>query len=751
MSLLINGIRITTCEGIELAYKFSAATGRCRNLTVFVADAECIKLFRQALYFALTGTIQPLVRSVRLHFHDSSGDYWVISRTPSDNRLFKNKQELVHDAEASLKRSLLDLPEEGFLLKSRDYPLVDLFRVFVSGSDLLVRAQKMDDESSSEASELSKQIDKTKERLGREVGHALKLDYDLTRSQIEKLIETIIPLGQKYLNLSELLGTFDGYSEKTVSETYLENLSHEVKLIERIKSQFEPIQKNSQMIRVKKEKRDQLVSMLSSFENNHLSLDNRVSIESYEKALNILCRLYAYQALSHSFRKAIGRVENNIKPTISRYLDSMTGLLKNDRAILNELEFLLNSLTEHHRSINAANAVTLRPVWQRLSDSFAVKLNKFTGDEQTKQSTSKDKDTSKSFQFELAEHDKILANSQEIINKILTALGEVHSNLDVVRQSAEWNLNSFYDRYEQVIKDSAKVRNSWQNAAKILGVDVEIKIDDFIRILGVRSQYHQMRQELRDINASLDTYQNELKELVALLNEWYRVTNSHKPANLNQLSVVFRETKGIIAYAEAKNKKLYEGREEKLLNQVAHKNFDHLSSLLVSIKQDWEKQFAAMGIIPPKISSELCARLPSLLSHMSALLSLDEGEGVSRVGGLDQALSELSVDVPVSLFDFCEMDSDSANLDYLQSIIAKSSPHGYGILLTDSESVKGALSLHGPSLSQKVEITKKTSGDKVKLQDDSSKKQSGFITEREEGNAQVSDKARAVLEIFRQR
>ncbi|MFW7381029.1 MAG: hypothetical protein ACOH5I_19595 [Oligoflexus sp.] len=711
--MFINGIKYVAIDQKVQAFKFGLSTGRFRNLISFHGKPEDIHRFKAAVIYALAGLEDESIVQAILYLSDDNGDHWIIDRSRSRSKFFKNKKEILAGGEQALKRSLLEWNSGERSVD--DAAMVEMVDLQFLQSEWI--GQKTIVGQELERDELYVRV---QQRLRQEIDYLrrfLQVESDTDLVTLKLFLDNAWPAFQDLQNHEEQLKTLakDFSLDSMVDATDIVRLEEEVQVIRKLASVAAPLLdpgKSPLVMKERYQKVEQDIEALSAklgfkdIPKFHEDVD-------WARLIGLLARYQAFERLEQAYRKMVTRAENSLKPVLGHYIDAMRGFLRQDRRILTELEKSLDLVTQCVVQADQPQELPKKGI-RSLLDRFSEvrEPNPVMSDEQ---------------------REEILGTSRESVNAILRILGEMHSNYEIASQRYEEGFDEIFHRHEKIIKELAVTKDMWLKSAKSLNIDPNSSIRNLLSMISELSQLINLDQERQNLRRMIADYRGSLRQVEDQLQIWYRLTGSQKTLDLSQPSILLREAKIILSYREQKEKLLEKNLKHKLRLEAFQAVEQRQRSQLLEAERRWKEAFSYLGKSEAFSHKQDWSQFFIVGLQVRALSDLiDRFQSGSKAKEL---LKNLSLDVPLTIFNIPRHAQGEKRRNLLLNCLESASPHGHAIILNPEPQLAENLQSLGIISAQEVDLTKK----KVEAPKPAHESEALVLSER----------ARAALELFK--
>lgn len=707
-------------------YRFQSASGKLRQFLCHHGRPEELEDFYSALVYALHNERHVRILDVVLHLNDENGDSWIVERTADRSRVFQNRQLVSERAEESLRAALFDTMVSGS--QNLSTPIMRRFELMEEDEQLIAFAHGEADTPLAIREAVKQQIDGTIARLQEVLG--TKAYMDATMAQ--KLSEGLEPL---YLMWRELNADQRQEQEEqrklgTPDPETITRLEEEMELLDRLRLKAAPLLDPARSPQVLKEKLQETENKLQNIcrKNDIPQLPANLAEVPWEKVLQLLSRLKAYEQLQNAYDKSMAEMENRVAPLFDDYLATIDQLLQHDTQITAELECCLTTLTSQVK--RATEAEQQPKKWGQWLEKYRKTLAP----------TPQQPALSKSLVPQTTARDERLENARMAVDYALARLGELHSNLQNAEGANQEGRSAIRDFHEKIVLEHGKLRKNWELVADKYGIPKDCNLKTLLGLIQHYAQIAELWQRAEELKRELRQYRQELDDVGALIMEWRHVTGSQKETPLDNATILLGELRGILDYQEQKQAQLKRYREQDVRLQANYHVQQSIKRRCTEIQTAWRQTFERLALPMRDIQNPQWPECFVLCHRITGLHSLAK-EALKAVRN-DRIFAPEQLTSPLSLFFWRKEVSYGRTKTLLSNILEKAAPGQTGLFLIADPVLADHLGKSGLCISAPV-----TPAQRKKTE--VSAPAAGKTTPEPRKAAPVlSDRAQAALKVF---
>lgn len=438
---------------------------------------------------------------------------------------------------------------------------------------------------------------------------------DIDQTSCDQMFEKMHFLEICVDSFRELQTQFDLFQSQNLApaedEAYYKKIYSEVELLDRIYDSSKdlldkPSFRKSLLLDISKHQ-DELNIAFKKF--GITSIENLPSIEDWRALIEERAKLNGLRA----FKNQIDVIENGIfedtKSTFNDFSATLAELIASDSEITAELEKCLERLGSHLREIVPASSKG----WQKYLEKF-------------KRQTSKGQ-----IKFKQIHRKNLLDNSKLAIDFALGRLGELHSDLDLLKlRETQWlsNAQKSFDDFSRLLR---KREESWSQKAQSIGFDPDISLDKIFSLCGVSGSLVALLEMLKESQEALVKYDAKIENLSNLYDQWLEFSQSQKMRQQLEPSSLINQVKRLLSFREAKKNQLRS--RESLLRQVKFQNdWQALwAKRREKIASEWSSLIQSFDFRIPDLANDLWKEIFTLLRSRAYWVAEMKGQGVSAV------------------------------------------------------------------------------------------------------------------------
>ncbi len=647
-------------------YRFQSASGKLRHFLCHHARADELEDFYAALLYALHNERHVRILDVVLHLHDENGDSWIVERTADRSRIFQNRQPVQDRAEEVLRAALFDSMVSGPL--NQQAPTLKRFELMEEDEQLIAFAHGEADSAPLSLREAVKgQIDLAVGKLQEFLGTRAYIDAAMA----QKLADGLEPLYLMWreLNTDQRQEQEEQRKLGAVDPETIARLEEEMDLLDRLRLKSAPLLDPARSPQVLKEKLQETENKLQNIcrKNDIPQLPANLADIPWEKVLQLLARLKAYEQLQVAYDRSVGEMENRVAPLFDDYLATIEHLLQHDTQITAELQCCLTTLTSQIKK--AAEPETPASKWGQWLDKYRKTLTP----------TPQQPAITKALVPQAATKDERLDNARMAVDYALARLGELHSNLQNAEGMNQDARTAIRDFHEKIVLEHGKLRKNWELVAEKYGLAKDCNLKTLLGLIQHYAQIAELWQKAEEIKRELRQYRQELDDVGSIILEWRHVTGSQKETPLDNATILLGELRGILDYQEQKQAQLKRYREQDVRLQANHHIQQSIKRRCTELQTSWRQTFERLALPMRDIQNlqwpecfVLCHRITGLHSLAREALKAARND---RIFAPEQLTS------PLSVFFWRKEVSYGRTKTLLTNLLEKAAPNQTGLFL----------------------------------------------------------------------
>ena len=697
--MIISAIRYSLGSGGHETYlRFGKPSGTYRNFCYHHGSSEELETLAQALCFAFTGANHDVFRACSINLIDRDGHSWVIDRTASSTRFFRDRELIKGGLTPGQLILALDLDSSA---NSDPMSPTDIILPLVlrEQRDKLIgeKSSKLilggsDDEESPLRTYWYSNLGKCRQHLP-EISQ-------LSDAEITSFLCGVDPIVREWAEILKERSILKDLNQAKyrVAGDYLENLEAQIELIFQIetvgKPLYEAARSPAQLVEKYKEVDTKLRELCAECEISTIPPVQK-SIQ-WEKVLNTLGRLKIYDFLEKSSELAREKVKGEVEPVLKAYYETVDTFLKNDKQIMAELESCLSILSSHV-SPNIPDP-SLGQSWMG-----RVKERLGTLRRPSKVATPPDDSPGKDLEV-VPQRDEALERSRMAVDYALGRLGELQSNLFSRKESYHEAVTQIDQRHERIVAEYGRLRYGWNQMARKIGLADEASLKSVLNLIQNYGQIARLWSEREALKEDVESYQDHLQKLEGLVLQWRRLTNSAKDHSLKNPSILLSEVRGILDYA-AKKKSQLNKLKKMQIQQAAFEKLDQVfSSRQIMVKQKWARLCQEYQVEELTLQDH---RWEQIRPYAAALLHYEEAQGESEGRVEDHKLfNDQTIPQPMTLFYWKALKNLTKARRRLLDLLESSEFSGFGLFLIEDRILVEQLAKIGVPGSSKVKTPK---------------------------------------------
>lgn len=648
----INAVKFRVNQNDEpITYKFSQSGGKYANFQSITGNPGLLKNMKNAINFALTGTMAATIFDTVLQASDHAGNTWIVHRTLSKVRLVKNGSELAADQISHLHAAFLEHAEEDASGMAVERFAISEKKIISSKGQLLAVTADAENAAGVDVRNvLEDQITAITKVCVENTGLIQLADPAI----LVKLSQKLEPIYNSYREICEQYR--DVKDKKTADPeagtAEIGALKGQLDIIRELELVADKFLAPNFLISKVAEDLAVIDSNIGEIAGalNINRADATALIKDFRKPIEALARLEMFAKLVRASQGSRKYCEQKIEPLYKKYLDFADRNLANNRQIAAELDSCLSTL-----------ALRLKPEGQPVRESgqsLKTWFDKFKSKAGTDQQLSGANTAQNDFD-----------TARMAIEYAVTQLNEMAGHLKIAVTKHDSALGTIDESHEALVAQFDQLRTHWLTTAKTAGIPTDIDSTHMIKIIVAHGRLAGLIERRTQLDSIRKQQDSDLLQIEDLIVRWREVTGSQKSLDLSSSSIVLREARDILRYKEARVRRREQLKAQKNTASGSKAVLDHLKDRREAIVAQWNESFVSFGIDTPSIADKYNRELLKRAAIVRGLTL-----AWAATPGFDQGSVPFSTDSMTSaivVYDTTELKpNQNTRLEFLRHIEA---------------------------------------------------------------------------------